>query len=483
MHRSRVPALGQRLLLRVRRPGPRRLVGLAYQLLARAAAAYVCRGARGAAVYVRGSTGTAEFRPGLSDVDLVVVFAEAADARRARERWGRVRERFGWMDMLVDMPRIYDEMGLRAYAGFNSFTTERAVYAGEHHSTDTMRTVERPGLYSTARSWRLIAGPDRRPPERERDRHDVRLAAWLELVFAWRMVYRFCVEPELPRTADICVKHVAEPARIWLWLVHGERVANRSEALARAASLLPDERDALGAFLELDRRIHLAPAPPLADALSVALRLTRRIATVIADEVERDRDGVDEVRLVGDPRADGSGLLALPDFRSVTRPEPLEPAWLPVDGRADDPVAIAAAASAYVHPVYRSIRDGSLMLMPVTDWWQSGLRGLKAPFADPVPFALLDGAPVAIFPRIRGWSAADMVRRAIDEHTIAIRTATEPRVLLNAARAALLRESLDAGEPELLVSAAATAQRLGEHCDPGDAGDLRRFVVGMPAYR
>jgi hypothetical protein len=84
---------------------------------------------------------------------------------------------------------------------------------------------------------------------------------------------------------------------------------------------------------------------------------------------------------------------------------------------------------------------------------------------DPVTTALLSDATVARFPELNGWSARDSALRAVAEHGawLALRSTqaeSERKVLgrlFTAARAALFLESVDAGEPELALSAAVVA--------------------------
>ena len=101
-------------------------------------------------------------------------------------------------------------------------------------------------------------------------------------------------------------------------------------------------------------------------------------------------------------------------------------------------------------------------------------------------FALLEGRSHAAFPDVAGWSANDWARRAVGEHRGWLGSSTldsappppgaderwmggaSPRTraagrLLTAARAALFLASLRDGRPELALSAAAVAGRLGEH--------------------
>jgi hypothetical protein len=121
---------------------------------------------------------------------------------------------------------------------------------------------------------------------------------------------------------------------------------------------------------------------------------------------------------------------------------------------------------------------------------------------DPVSFALAGARSQARFPRLAGWSARDWARRAVAEHRVWL-SAPDARLnghtwiapppppggsghatrnrLLSAARAGLFLESVERGEPELLLALDAAADRLG--VEPEDIGGLRRAVARMSAYR
>ena len=98
------------------------------------------------------------------------------------------------------------------------------------------------------------------------------------------------------------------------------------------------------------------------------------------------------------------------------------------------------------------------------------LRAVQSSTTDPVSFALLEGADVARFPRLPGFSAEDSARRAVAEHAAWLER--HPRggrkeldalaMLLSAARAALFLETLADGAPELPLTLAETARMLGE---------------------
>ena len=85
--------------------------------------------------------------------------------------------------------------------------------------------------------------------------------------------------------------------------------------------------------------------------------------------------------------------------------------------------------------------------------------------------ALIEGARVARFPNLAGWSARDSARRATAEHRawLAAWPEQDPSritplhalgMLFTAARGALFLESLETGSPELPLTAAAVARRL-----------------------
>jgi hypothetical protein len=123
-------------------------------------------------------------------------------------------------------------------------------------------------------------------------------------------------------------------------------------------------------------------------------------------------------------------------------------------------------------------------VLPTTEIWHRGrLRGVDCPTSDPVSFGLTRGAAHASFANLPGWSAQDSARRALAEHRAWlsharerdggelpywIRASMPPRLielsgLLGAARAALFADSLEAGAPELPVTAAAIVRWMCEH--------------------
>src|SRR4051794_38746206 len=263
--RSRLVLLVHGLLLRAHGRRARRLVLLGHRGAAQAAGRFLTRGSPGAAIYARGGLGGPDFVPGLSDVDLALVLTDDDGARRARGRWLRLRRAVPFVELLVDWPRIYAAPELRRLSGATTYTYEGTVYDARAAVSDPVRTLERPGLHGTTSGWTLVAGSDLRPPARELDAQELRLRAWLELVYWWRLIVPFCVDPALPRAADVAVKLVAEPARIWLWLAHGERAESRVDALTRLAWRLPEEEDSARRALALRRALPERPAAPLGE--------------------------------------------------------------------------------------------------------------------------------------------------------------------------------------------------------------------------
>jgi hypothetical protein len=498
--RSRLILAVQSLLLRTAGTPLGSLWALGYRLAARAWAAYLARGEPGATTYVRGSLGVNDALPGLSDVDVAVVLAEdprgAGIARmRVRERWQRLRRRLPATDLLLDFPLILERRQLADVVGASALTLDGAAYHGSGFSEDKVRMLERPGLYDATGDWRLMSGRDGRPDERPRDAGARRIAAWLELVYWWQWMAPACADPG-PRTASLCVKAIAEPARVWLWLAHGERAADRADALRRALRRLPEEADGLELGLALQRSLSRSPEPPLAAVLPVLARLSGRIEELLAGEIEGE--GTTEVRLAGGepllPHGSDEAAAPLPlaDWRALVQPKLADETFALRDGDPADPHDLAAAARASGFGPQPALRAGRLMVIPGPRW-RTELRALKSPVSDPVSFALVEGRDSAQFPNVRGWSAADTARRALVEQRAWLEAGTPPpsglppshaaggilAMLFSAARAALFHESIARGVPELPLTAAETARRLGERSSAaGEAFErYRAFAI------
>jgi hypothetical protein len=495
----------QRLLIRLARTPFRWVAAFAYAALARLTAWYLTRGERDSTTYLRGGPGDEDFWPGVSDLDLVVVIADdpgaPGSATRVRRRWQRLQARLSIAAGVLDWPRIHEQRELRDFAASSAFTyglgrdeaepDESAAYFGPRASLDATRALERPGLYGPTVGWRRLSGDDRLPQEPDRDQQDRRIAAWLELLYWWRLTIRFCVSPIEPRVADLSAKLIAETTRIWLWLAHGERTAGRGDTLERALVRLPEEEDALRFAMELRRTFPDSPEDPLRRALPSALRTSTRIAQVLRGELADH--GSTDVRLVG---ADGVGTmgagsraegLPLVDWRALALASAPDESMVLVEGDPADPSDVAAAATSHRDGPYPVLGAEGLLLLPADELVRSRLRAIKCPAVDPVVFAVLAGSAVAAFPRVRGWSAKDTARRAIAEHRSRLaspipRADADPQLMLAAARAGLFAESIERGEPELCLTQAAVMEalaRTGRGDDPLDA----EAVLALPAYR
>jgi len=408
----------------------------------------------------------------MSDIDLAIV--SPAGSERVRRRWNAVHSRVPAIDRLLDRPLIFDEDELAAVASGCALTfglgRGEAAYFGAQPNVDWTRTLEHPGTAGQTAGWRLLRGVERRPAPLPRDAQDERMVAWLQVLLWWRWAFLFCDQPRTPRSADVCVKLIAEPARAWLWLAHRERVDGREDALRRLARRLPEEEPAVRLALDLHRRMTSAPEAPFAEILPALVRLTHRVDDLIAGELASVP--VDEVRLVGTP---GSAVLPLADWPAIVAPQAFAETFTVGPGSPGDPAALTRALHAHGEGRYVALRDGDLLALPARPIPRSRLRAVKSRTTDPVSFALLDGAPAARFPRVRGWSAADMAERALNEHRAWLRTRRVPArpwmppppasqplaLLLTAARAALFAESLAAAEPELIVEPVGLGRRLG----------------------
>ena len=476
-----------------------RLWALVYRLIARAWLAYLAWGETGAAAYERAGLGRDDLLPGLSDVDVALVLREDPEGagiagERATDRWQRLRGRFPSADLLLDYPRIYEEPELTEAMGATALTyglggagsgdTGRPMgyLAGAGVRADVVRILERPGLYGSTADWRLLKGPDRRPPEPSRDSQQQRIAGWLELAYCWRWAFLLCTVPTGPRSATLCVRTAAEPARIWLWLEHGERASSRTDALERARRHLPGETE-LDDALALHASLLKAPEPPEDRMLPALVGFSTRIAALI--ETQLESEGATQVRLAGARPAElivsgGADPRALPlcDWRALVWPGMADESFLLSAAGPGDPRAIEAAAAR--EGSRAALEADGILVWPSDEGFRARMRAVHCRATDPVSFALAAGADTANFPNVSGWSAEDVARRSVAEHRAWLlqdpgsRGAPEGQAgalsrLFTAARAALFLESIRDGDPELPVTVAATAQGLSAR-SPAAAG-------------
>ncbi len=488
-----------RVMLRTE-PRLRPLWRAAHKLVLRASMIYLRRGKSGSGAYLRASFGYGDALYGLSDIDMIVVLPDQSPGHacpHARRRWRRLCRVVPGLGHLVQ-PTIYEETELGRAIASSTLTADRAVHLGSRPDCDEASLRFRPGLYGPMRDWRHLAGADCRPPALPlQDEHQRRIAAWLELQRWWREAFYACAHPGGPRLPYLCVKLVAEPVRIWLWLVYGEQQHRREDVLLRALRRMPEEEQALTGALSLYRALSRSPEPPLAEMLTAFVRLSGRLGRLLVDEL-RDADTTTVRLLWGGQQellvdADGRRrmhkltgqdpiLLPLADWRA--RVWPVHPDDVLAEAHLDpaDPAELGAAAvAAGDWGPYPAVRTDGLLVLPGPGL----MRAVQCAATDPVSFAVLDRAATAAFPDVPGWSAGDSARRAVAEHRAWLGADLPGRLtaldewmdaqahttvpaaealgrLLTAGQAALFLNSLEAGDPELPLTLAAAAGQLGE---------------------
>ena len=489
---------------------------IGYWLIARLVIAYLTRGEDEPSTYVRGSFETDDFLPGLSDLDLAIVVSPdptgAGIAReRMSERWQRLR-RSSLLDLVLNYPRLHEQRDLVDLQGATALTfgldDGRSAYFGNGASSDRVRMLERPGLFDSMADWRLLSGPDRRPPEPEKIPQARRITAWLELVQWWQWAFILSFEPARPSGALLCTKLVAEPARIWLWLAHGERASGRDDVLERALRRLPSEEQALRRARALWASLPDLPEAPVDEVLPVLARFSARIAALIADQVSGEGETL--VRLEGaspasvlraharwqpiesQPGWDRAPQLPLCDWRNLAIPNRPDRTFVPLPGDPADSAVLTAALQVEQSGPQPALQSDEIIVFPAATWARTRLRAVQSRVTDPVSFALAAGAGSARFPNVGGWSAEDSARRAVAEHRARLQanagTGSGPDgagdalgVLLTAARAALFLESIEEDAPLLCLTVSETARRLAARSDcAGTAEDAlehyRAFV-------
>ena len=496
---GRLLELARRAMLRTGAGPLRPAWRLAYRAAARGVSAYLRAGNRAASVYAVGNLGGPDMVYGSSDVDLAVVVPAAPGrpgvARDAMEqRWDRLWRMAPPLRLLVFVA-VYEDQELQRAATRSPFLPTGRPF-GPGPLVDDLNVASRPMHEPPARAWHRLAGPRRLPAAPEPDIQMRGRIAWLELQHWWRYAFDASVTTG-PQTPYLCVKLASEPARIWLWLVHGERVPSRTEALRQGIEALPEERETFERALALHRALPRSPDPPLAQTLEAFLRLTGRIAHRLEEEVEAE--GFEEVRLSWAEDDLGAGLLPLADWRALVWPAAADEALVEMPGHPADPATLEAATMAGRAGAYPALRHDDLLVLPAQPHGRTLLRAVQSPLTDPVSFAVLDGSPVAHFSRAAGWSIEETARRAVAEHRARLEAGGEKLGLLfAAARAGLLLESVESSEPELALTVAAVARSVGAesayqaYLESRSGGrsrsarvvaDLRRCVLTLPGYR
>lgn len=444
---------------------------LAYRIAARVVARRL-RGGEEVAVYARAGFARGEQVPGLSDIDLAVIAPDEAAVRRARERWATLRERLSALGRLVECFHIETPAAVAGAARHSVLTHGLdAQSAGTPH----VRMQERPVLAGQLSDWRRLAGPDLLPQAPTSWSEEQRPAvAWLDLQYWWRHAFVVAPGPDVPWLAASCVKLVAEPLRIALWLEDGDPRGTKQEVLAEGLRAMPELAPGLRHAQDLWRRLHREPQPDLDLVIETLHGTTRRVAATL--ERLAAAEPTTAVRLVGagDP-------LPLADWRARALPQddPFH-AFEPLAGSPGDRDRIVAACAAARRGVYPALGAGSgLMVLPTVDAAAARLRGVECGVTDPVSQALARGETAALFPELPGWSASDSARRAVHAHALALAGPDDlpSSALLGAARAALFRQSIEDGDPELLLTASAVERALDV-----PASSLPEAVCALPAF-
>jgi GT2 family glycosyltransferase/predicted nucleotidyltransferase len=446
-----------------------------------------------AAVYLKGSFAFDEPVYGLSDIDVIAVVPDnrtepGANRVALKQRWARVGRLLPPLGLLMQHFWVYEESELRRVAAETRYTERLTAAPGPMH--DDMGLLDHPPLSGASRDWRLVAGIDRRTPDRLPDTQTRRLTGWLELQFLWRLAYHATARPGAAHVRYLCVKLLADTTRVWLWITRAEHVPRRRDALTRGLALLPAEEEALREALRLQREPNRPPGDALDRLLPAFVRLTSLIAAEIGAGIADD--GFTDVRLVaGDerelalvasarprvqrmlPDVSSPRLNPLVDWRSLASRSLPDEAFVLFPGDPDNLKPIKRAADEMVAGLHPALRTDGLLLFPAR--MLDELRTAQCEATDPVSFAVADGRTTARFPRVRGWSARDWAVSSVAEHGawLAARPQLpDPRPdcesmleqlgrLLTAARAALFLESLDEGAPELALPVAAVAATLG----------------------
>ena len=515
------PVAGRLQSLAVRtEAGPLRpLWATGHAAVIRGVARRLTAGLPGTHVYLKGGFGFGRPVYGLSDVDMVVVTPDAASAAGSqdpatvvRERWRALSERYPFLAELFNDSEVFVyRAGDAALLRDDSYLTfgrkdgpmrdDRAAFLGRDAPEDPMALLDHPGLFGAQRDWRAVGAP-RRPPAPAGPEQRA-IDAWLELRFIWGYAFRTCLDPARASAPYTCLKLVADSARVWLWLAHGEQLFDRTEVLERALQLVPEEEAALSRALDLRHRLRHAPDPPLAETLPFLVRMSSRVARELTRRGEpAERTNVE----LHFKRADGA--LPLVDWRARAIPGRLDAEFSVWPGDPGDPGAIVAAAAASTDSTFPALRAGPLLVFPIAEIWHRGrLRAVECEVTDPVSFALHAGKQSAVFPNLPGWSAEDSARRAVTEHRAWL--ALNPTVdssrlpywvdavrdpslavvhgLFSAARCALFAESLAAGAAELSLTPTAIASQLADHRPEARAvvaaacGQLLQARAGGPA--
>lgn len=443
----------------------------------------------------------------MSDIDLAVVVPRnggpnGSARSQVLARYTCLQGIAPWLtNTILDVPVVVERDDLAAPRA------DRAVYFGPGAHQDRIGLAERPGLRGPTAGWVRVGGTGDPLPSLRSPGAAVPSAAWRELQWWWRVLLQSLALPETPASAFLCLKLIAEPARLWLALRHGEYPSSRREALTLARRLLPEEEQAFERALALERALPAGPSAPQEEFLGYLVSLSQRIASLLEERAGADGVAVALDWDTEDEFAGGLGAgepgrsrqLPLADGRTLGRAgvryggrlwgEPPDETLVPVTVDPADMAGLTSAAWRGKRGPYPALRSGALLVLPSVRWPRTHLRAIQCHQSDPVSFALLEGRPVAWFSELPGFSAAHGAARAIAEHRAWL---AHPDVLnaggealsmlITAARAGLFGESIDAGDPSLPLTVAATMRALRDRC-PRDASALEAIEGSYRAWR
>ena len=387
----RVAKVAQATAVRSQASRVRPLWRLTYELLARTVGLFLTAGQPSASVYVAGGVADGDPVYGLSDIDLVVV---TPGADQVRARWRRIRHALPPLGELFADMAVYFPAELKRAAGASTFTqAEGSVYLGRRWPRDERGLRERPGLRGATVDWRLLQGRDQRPAVPVMEPQRLRIAAWLELQFWWRVAMQFALKPMDHQAPYAALKLITHSARAWLAVEHGDFPDRRGAILAAARQRLPEEDEVLGYAATLAADVGRCRHARWDLVLPAFVRFSDRIAGSF--ETAATAAGCVEVRLSGVRQ----GIpLTLLDWRGLVLPERPDETLTPAQGDPGERTVLADAVRDSATG-YRGLQSGRLLVLAAGEPWnRSFLRGVACSAGDPVSFALLAGADSAPFP-------------------------------------------------------------------------------------
>lgn len=429
-----------------------------YRVAARAAGAWLARPG-GVTVYLRERT---EVVPGLSDLDLVLVTERPEGVPAATARLAQLQERLAPLGQPIEGIQVDSRAALERCARSSILTHGLR----EGRASRGLMIQGRPALGGQLSGLRRLAGPELLPPDSgpwpEPQRAGI---AWLDMQFWWRQAFLLCAEPPRTWSALSGVKLIAEPLRTLLWLTGAPWHGRRDRILRAGLERFPAEEPALLHALDLWRGL---PGEPEPDLGLVVGALGTWSASIAAETRRRAAEaGQVSVLLIG--RADPGGPLPLADWPARVLEGRPDAQMVLAAGDPGDPGALRRCAEAWRPGYHTALRRADLIVLPTSSWLPALLRSTACPAFDPVSFALLDGESTARFPELAGLSAANCARRAVAEHSLRLpdpghypaEEGEGVARLLAAARAAMFMQSVEAGKPQLCVTFAEVAARVG----------------------